>query len=65
MQWIDLQEVLIKFSLDVDLCQFCEDLMDIKHWMGASCHISCEILDVEGLHATMVKPLATLTQDEE
>ena len=49
MQWIDLQEVLMEFFPDVDLCQFCKALMDIEHWIWTSCHISCEILDSEGL----------------
>ena len=39
--------------------------MDTKHWMGISCHIRCEILYVEGLHAVRVKPWAPPAQDAE
>ena len=42
-------DVLLEFSPDVDLNQVCEALMDTEYWMGISCHIRCEILDMEHL----------------
>ena len=55
----------MEFLPDVDLCQFCDALMDIEHWMGASCHTSCEILDADGLHTARAKLWAPPTQDVE
>ena len=60
-----MQEVLLEFSLEVDVKQICEALMDIEHWIGISCHIMCEILDVEGLHATRAKPWAPPAKNAE
>ena len=65
MQQINLLEVLMEFLPDVDLCQFCEVLIDIEHWMGTSYHIHCEILDVEDLWAARAKPWALPSQDVE
>ena len=39
--------------------------MDTEYWIGISCHISCEILDAEGLHAVRAKPCVPPTQDAE
>ena len=51
MQWVDLQEVLMEFSPDLDVCWFCEALME----MWTSCPLHCKILEVEGLQATRMK----------
>ena len=55
----------MEFLLEVDLCQFCEALIDIEHWKGTSCHICCEILDAEGLQAVRSKLWAPPVQDAE
>ena len=39
--------------------------MDTEYWMGISCYIKCEILDVESLHTVRVKPWVPPTQDVE
>ena len=65
MQWIGLQEVVVEFSLDVDLCRCCEVLMGTVHWKETSCHISYAILDVEGLQAAKVGLWAPPAKDEE
>ena len=52
MHWIHLWEVLMEFSPDMDLCQFCDAPMENsngwKHPIG-------EILNVEGLQTARVK----------
>ena len=58
-------EVLMEFSPDVDLYRFCEVLTEIKQWMGTSCHLCCEIMDVEGLWAARVKLWAPPVWDVE
>ena len=55
MQQLDMWEVLLEFSPDVDLNQVCESLMDTKYWMEISCHIRCEVLDAEGLCAARTR----------
>ena len=34
MQQLDMWEVLLEFSSDLDLNQVCEALMDTEYWMG-------------------------------
>ena len=53
----------MEYLPDVDLCQLCEALTYIEHWMGTSYHISCEIMDAEGLHTAGAKPRAPPAQD--
>ena len=65
MQQVNMWEVLIKFSPEVDLCQSCEVLVEIEQWMGTSCHLCCEILDAEGLWAAKAKLWAAPIQDVE
>ena len=65
MQQIDMWEILLEFSPEVDLNQFCEALMETDHWMGILCLIRCETLDVEGLPFARARPWAPPDQDAE
>ena len=39
IQQLDHREMLIEFSMGVDVCHVCDDIMHIDHWLGVECQI--------------------------
>ena len=40
IQQLDHSEMLIEFSMDVDVSWMCDDISHIEHWLGVECKIN-------------------------
>ena len=42
IQWLEHSEMLIEYSMDVDISWVCDDILHMEHWLGVECWIKCE-----------------------